>query len=84
MTNTIAVEEAPARWTDLVAAIGRGEEWLVVDATGHPIIKLSQPPGREPTDVATAHASLFGLLKGKIELLPGWDDPQEDFQPHME
>ena len=84
MPNTVTLEEVQTRWTDLVAAVGRGEEWLIVDTAGHPVIKLSQPPEQEPIDPATAHASLFGLMKGKIELLPGWDDPLEDFKPYME
>ena len=84
MTNTVTVEEAPARWTDLVAAIGRGEEWLVVDTAGHPIVKLTQPAQADVVDPATAHASLIGMMKGQIELLPGWDDPLEEFKPYME
>ena len=84
MINTVTVEEAPTRWVDLVAAIGRGEEWLIVDTAGHAVAKLTQPPAEKSTDPATAHDSLFGLMKGKIELLPGWDEPLEDFKPYME
>jgi antitoxin (DNA-binding transcriptional repressor) of toxin-antitoxin stability system len=84
MTHTVTVEEAPARWKDLVTAVGRGEEWLIVDTAGHAVAKLTQPPAKGSGDAATAHASFVGMMKGQIELLPGWDDPLEEFKQFME
>ena len=84
MTNTVTVEEAPARWVDLVAAVGRGEEWLIVNTAGYAVARLTPPPVEEPTDSATAHASLIGMMKGQIELLPGWDDPLDGCKLYME
>ncbi len=83
MANTVTVDEAPARWTDLVAAVGRGEEWLVVDVTGQPVVKLS-PPDHEAAASGGQRWEAFGLMKGEIELGPDFDEPLEDFKPYME
>lgn len=34
--------------------------------------------------LAEATPSPLGMWKGKLELLPGWDEPLEDFKQYME
>ena len=40
-------------------------------------------PAANAEDPATAHAALFGLMKGQIKILPGFDDPLEEFAEYM-
>lgn len=82
--NTITAEEAKSRLEDLLARAQHGEEWIITDASGQPIAKLEAPPVAAVAEVPpdTSHASLFGSMPG-IKLLPGWDDPLEEFAEYM-
>ena len=80
MANTVSLEDAKGRWEDVIDRARRGEEWLITDAAGQPVAKLAalskeaEAPSREAD-----HSALIGLMEGQIKLLPGWDDPLEEF-----
>ena len=80
MSNTVTLEDAKRRLEDLIDRARRGREWLIIDAAGQPVAKLAAPPVNE-VPVISPHdsdASLIGSMPG-IRLLPGWDDPLEEF-----
>ena len=79
-TNAISIEEAKARLDDLIERARRGEEWLITDAAGEPAARISPAvTGQTPTG---KRWEAFGMLKGQIEFLPGYDDPLEEFEPY--
>lgn len=84
MPHTVTLDEAKAHLEELVAAAGRGEECVIAGPTGLPAAKLTPLTEADGSSPEHAHASLIGLMKGRIKLLPGWDDPLEDLKPYME
>jgi PIN domain nuclease of toxin-antitoxin system/antitoxin (DNA-binding transcriptional repressor) of toxin-antitoxin stability system len=50
-----------------------GREFTVVSQEGRPVARLGPPPPPRPTGGVK-----FGLLKGKIEISPDFDDPLPD------
>jgi antitoxin (DNA-binding transcriptional repressor) of toxin-antitoxin stability system len=78
MSHTITLEEAKVHLEDLIAEAGRGVKVPITDNSGQTLAALG------PASPESGHASLIGLMKGQIELLPGWDEPREDFKPYME
>ena len=84
MPNTVTLEHAKAHLEDLIAGAGHHEGWLVVGADGKPMGTLSVQPVKTDAGSApnTDHSSLFGLMPG-IKLLPGWDDPLDEFEEYM-
>ena len=85
MQNTVTLEHAKAHLEDLMVRAGRDEEWLVVDSAGKPLGTLTARPAKteSPAEENTAHRFLFGLMKGQIKILPGFDDPLEEFKEYM-
>ncbi len=86
MPNTVTLAEAKARLEDLIERARRGEEWLITNGDGQPVAKLAAAPLEEARVDADRlpeadHSSLFGLMPG-IKLLPGWDDPLEEFEEY--
>ena len=86
MSNTVTLAEAKARLEDLIEGARRGEEWLITSGDGQPVVKLAAAPLKEARVdqdrlPETDHSSLFGLMPG-IKLLPGWDDPLEEFEEY--
>lgn len=84
MANTFTIEQAKAHLEDLVAGAENHEEWLVVDSAGGPIAKLAVHPVKTKKQPVpnTDHAALLGMMEGQINLLPGWDDPLDEFEPY--
>lgn len=79
--HTVSIEEAAAHLPELIDEACRGGEVVIArpDATAVRLIPV--PPA------STVHADqwpLIGLLKGKIWMSPGFDEPLEDFRPYME
>ena len=63
----ISIAEAKNRLTELIRAVEAGEQ-IVITRHGKPVAQLTlPPPGRRPVRL--------GGMKGRIELLPGWNDP---------
>lgn len=63
----IGTAEAKNRFTELLRIVESGEP-VVITRHGRPVAQLTPPPV-EPRKVR------FDGMKGRIRLLPGWDDP---------
>lgn len=81
MAHTVTLADARAQFDDLIAEARRGAEVLITDPDGQPVAKLA-PAFAQTLASSGERWEAFGLLKGKVELLPGWDEPLEDFKPY--
>ena len=63
----VSVSEAKNRLTELIRKVEVGEE-VVITRHGRVVAQLAPPPPehRKPR---------LGGMKGRIRLMPGWDDP---------
>ena len=71
--HTVTLAEAQARLHELIAETQRGEE-VIITADEKPVARLAPAAGWP----------LFGMLKGKIEMMPGFDEPLEEFREYTE
>jgi prevent-host-death family protein len=63
----VSTAEAKNRLTELIRAMHGGEQ-VVITRHGRPVAQIAPPP--------PAHRKpVLGGMKGRIRLLPGWDDP---------
>jgi len=63
----IGTAEAKNRFTELIRIVEGGEQ-VVITRHGRPVAQLAPPP-------AERRKARLGGMKGRIRLLPGWDDP---------
>jgi prevent-host-death family protein len=63
----VSVVEAKNRLTELLRVVEDGEQ-VVITRHGTPVAELG-PPKSKRREV------IFGGMKGRIRLLPGWDEP---------
>jgi prevent-host-death family protein len=72
----VSIAEAKNRLTELIRAVEQGES-IVITRRGKPVAQLTAPPRKRRRVV-------FGGMRDKIKLLPGWDDPitEEEFLGH--
>jgi prevent-host-death family protein len=63
----ISTAEAKNRLTELIRMVEGGEQ-VVITRHGRPVAQLGPPPAKR-------HEVIFDGMKGRIRLLPGWDDP---------
>ena len=63
----VSVSEAKNRLTQLLRAVEDGES-VVITRNGKPIAQIVPPPPER-------RKVIFGGMKDRIKLLPGWDDP---------
>lgn len=63
----VSVAEAKNQLSRLVRAVESGES-VVITRNGRPVAQLVPAP-------ATRRKVQLGRMRGKIRLLPGWDDP---------
>ncbi len=63
----VSVAEAKNRLPELIRAVEGGEN-VVITRHGKPVAQLSPPPPER-------RLVRLGGMKGRIELLPGWDAP---------
>ena len=63
----VSTAEAKNRFTELIRMVEDGEQ-VVITRHGHPVAQLTPPP-------AERRKARFDGMKGRIRLLPGWDDP---------
>ena len=63
----VSIAEAKNRFTELIRMVENGEQ-VVITRHGRPVAQLAPPP-------AEHHKARFDGMKGRIRLLPGWDDP---------
>ena len=66
----VSIAEAKNRLPQLIRAVERGEK-VTITRHGKPVVELNVPAA-EPRKV------IFGGMKGRITLLPGWDDPIDE------
>jgi len=71
--HTVTLAEAQARLPELIAETQRGEE-VIITADEQPVARLAPTSGWP----------LFGMLKGKIEMMPDFDEPLEEFRESTE
>lgn len=63
----VSIAEAKNRFTDLIRIAADGEQ-VVITRHGRPVAQIAPPPPER-------RKVRLGGMKGKIRLLPGWDDP---------
>ena len=63
----VSTAEAKNRLTELIRIVEGGEQ-VVITRHGRPVAQLSPPP-------VERRKVQFDCMKGRIRLLPGWDDP---------
>ena len=63
----VSIAEAKNRLTQLIRAVEEGES-VVITRRGKPVAQLTAPPAKR-------RRVIFGGMKDRIKLLPGWDDP---------
>jgi prevent-host-death family protein len=63
----VSTAEAKNRFTELIRMVENGEQ-VVITRHGRPVAQLAPPP-------AERRKAILGGMKGRIRLLPGWDDP---------
>ena len=66
----VSTAEAKNRLPELIRAVENGEQ-VIITRHGKPVAQLAPPP-REKREV------IFGGMKDRIKLLPGWDDPIDE------
>ena len=69
--TVVGMYEAKTNFSKLVRKVAAGDE-VVISKGGTPVAKLV--PYREPAK------RVPGRLKGKIKILPGFDDPMPEFE----
>ena len=62
--------EAKNRLPQLIRAVEAGEE-VIITRHGKPVAQLTAPP-------PVRQKARFGGMKGRVKLLPGWDDPIDE------
>jgi prevent-host-death family protein len=63
----VSTAEAKNRLPQLIRAVQAGEQ-VVITRHGHPVAQIAPPP-------VERRKARFDGMKGRIRLLPGWDDP---------
>ncbi len=71
----IALNDAQQKLPELIAAVGRGEEF-VITMEGKPVAKVSPTTDERP-------ARVFGSMKGQIWMSDDFDAPLDDFAEYM-
>jgi prevent-host-death family protein len=68
----VSTAEAKNRLPELIRAVEGGEE-VIITRHGTPVAQLNPPPAP-----AERRKVVFGGMKDRIFLLPGWDDPIDE------
>jgi prevent-host-death family protein len=63
----ISIAEAKNQFSQLVRAVEQGE-FVLITRNGKPVAQLAPPP-------PSHRAVRLGGMRGRIRLLPGWDEP---------
>jgi prevent-host-death family protein len=63
----VSTAQAKNRLTELIRIVADGEQ-VVITRHGRPVAQIAPPP-------AERRKARLGGMKGRIRLLPGWDDP---------
>jgi prevent-host-death family protein len=63
----VSIAQAKNRLTELIRAVEDGEQ-VIITRHGKPVAQLTPPP-------SARRQIQWGAMRGRIKLLPGWDDP---------
>lgn len=63
----VSTAEAQARLPELIRAVEEGER-VIITQNGKPVARLCEAPRER-------RKAVLGAMRGRIEYLPGWDDP---------
>lgn len=63
----VSTAEAKNRLTELIRIVEGGEQ-VVITRHGRPVAQIAPPPAERKKPV-------LGGMRGRIRLLPGWDEP---------
>ena len=66
----VSTAEAKNRLPELIRMVEDGEQ-VVITRHGRPVAQIARPP-------AERRKPILGGMKGRIRLLPGWDDPMTE------
>jgi prevent-host-death family protein len=66
----VSTAEAKNRLPQLIRAVEAGEQ-VIITRHGKPVAQLNPPP-------TEGRKVIFGGMKDKIQLYPGWDDPIDE------
>jgi prevent-host-death family protein len=69
----VGIGEAKNKLSKLIDRLSGGEE-VFLTRRGQRVAKLVPAPPKKPWDRKRGR----GFLKGKVNLYPGWDSPEED------
>ena len=72
----VTIEQAPAQWPQLLAAIDRGEAVYVGDAQRR--VRLVVEPAANDEAATPQRSRGFGCMKGQIWMSPDFDEPDFD------
>ncbi|NLX95322.1 MAG: type II toxin-antitoxin system prevent-host-death family antitoxin [Rhodopirellula sp.] len=75
--TTITVQEAQACLSDLIHRLTPGDE-VVITENNEPVARLAR------TEKKKQWPCKAGSAKGKIHILPEFDEPLEEFKEYME
>jgi prevent-host-death family protein len=64
----VSTAEAKNRLPELIRAVEDGEQ-VVITRHGRPVAQIAPPP------VPVRRKPVLGGMRGRIQFLPGWDDP---------
>lgn len=67
----VSTATAKNRLPELIRAVERGEQ-VVITRHGKAVAQIVPPPEPAPSRV------IFDGMRGRIKLLPGWDDPIDE------
>ena len=67
----VSTAEAKNRLPELIRIVEGGEQ-VVITRHGRPVAQIAPPPKEE------VRKARFDGMKGRIRLLPGWDDPMTE------
>ena len=70
----VNIHEAKTHFSELIAAVERGEE-IMIARRGKPVAKLSLA---EPGGISARPKPRFGLWKGKGKILPSFYEPMSE------
>ena len=65
----VTVTEAKNRLTQLLRAVENGER-VVITRNGKPVAEIGPPPKRGKVEL--------GGMRGRIQLMSGWNDPMDE------
>jgi prevent-host-death family protein len=74
MARQVNIHEAKTHFSELIAAVERGEE-IIIARRGKPVARLN---GADSASETKKHKPKFGLWKGKIKVHPSFYDPMTE------